>query len=296
MSTHVLTSPRTTLPGTAPADALRLTFPHILRSEWIKFRSLRSTVWTLAITVVVMVGLAVAFSWVFHAHPDADTASTNGTTGAANARSMVLYGVGGTMTGIAELAVAVLGVLVITGEYTTGMIRSTLAAVPQRLPALWAKGVVLAVSVFSVSTVAVAISWGVMRLFLGGDGLAPDLGDADTVRCLVGIPLYLTGIALFAFAIGALLRHSAGGLATVFGVLLVLPNLFQIPWAPLQKLSPFIPSSAGIRIVMPQSVIDAMSKTATNTVLGPWQGYGVLMIWVVVLGAAAAVLLRRRNA
>jgi len=197
---------------------------------------------------------------------------------------MVMFSVGTVMTAIAQLAVVVLGVLAITGEYTTGMIRSTLAAVPQRLPALWAKAVVLAISVFSVSTVAVAISWGVMRIFLGSDGLAPDLGDADTVRCMVGIPLYLTGIALLAFTIGALLRHSAGGLATVFGMLLVLPNLFQIPWEPLQKLSPFIPSSAGLRIVMPQPMIDSMTKAATNTVLGPWQGYGVLMIWVVVLG------------
>ena len=291
---HGLTSPAAPFSGAAPApDALQLSFGRIMASEWIKFRTLRSTVWTLAITVVVMVAIAAAFSAFFHADPQAVDATSD--TPAA-ARAMVVWGVGGTMAGMAQLAVVVLGALAITGEYTTGMIRSTLAAVPQRLLALWAKGIVLAVSVFSVSTVAVAISWGVMRLFLGGDGLAPDLGDADTVRCLVGIPLYLTAIALFAFAIGALLRHSAGALATVLGVLLVLPNLFLIPWEPLQKLSPFLPSSAGLRIVMPQSIIDAMSKTATNTVLGPWQGYGVLMIWIVVLGTAAAVLLRRRNA
>ena len=297
MSTHVLTAPSTTSSNAAPApDALRLTFPHILRSEWIKFRTLRSTVWTLAITVVVMVGIAVAFSLLFHANPMSATASSGGAANLPDARTIALYGVCGTMAGIAQLAVAVLGVLVITGEYTTGMIRSTLAAVPRRLPALWAKAVVLAVAVFSVTAVAVAISWGVMRLVLAGDGLAPDLGNSDTLRCLIGIPLYLTAIALFAFAVGALLRHSAGALATVFGVLLVLDVVFQIPWAPLQKLSPFTPGNAGIRVLMPQAMIDAMGKTATSTVLGPWQGYGVLMIWVVVLGAVAAFLLRRRNA
>jgi len=292
MSTHVLTAPDATFAGAAPTDTPHLTFPRVVHSEWIKLRTLRSTVWTLAVTVIVM----VAASWAFHASPESIAANPNGIAGSAGARSMVLDNFGSTIATIAQLTVAVLGVLAITGEYATGMIRSTLAAVPQRLPALWAKGAVLAVSVFSVSTVAVAISWGVMRPFLGNNGLAPDLGDADTVRCLVGIPLYLTAITLLALAIGALLRNSAGAIATVLGMLLVLPNLFVIPWEPLQNLSPFMPSSAGLQILKPQGIIDAMSKTATTTVLGPWQGYGALMIWVVVLGTAAALVLRRRDA
>ena len=113
---------------------------------------------------------------------------------------------------------------------------------------------------------------------------------------LVGTPLYLTAIALFAFAIGAILRHSAGALATVLGLLLVIENLFLIPWKPLQLLSPFLPGTAGSRIMTPQVQIDAMSQGAVGGVLGPWQGFAVLLTWVAVLLAVAGVLLRRRNA
>jgi ABC-2 type transport system permease protein len=135
-----------------------------------------------------------------------------------------------------------------------------------------------------------------MQILLGGKGLAPDLGNSQTVRILVGTPLYLAAIALFSFAIGALLRHSAGALATVLGLLLVIENLFLIPWKPLQAISPFLPGTAGSRLLMPQEQIDLFSQGATNTVLGPWQGFGVLLVWVAVLLTAAAVLMRRRDA
>lgn len=190
-----------------------------------------------------------------------------------------------------------LGVLVVTGEYSTGMIRSTLAAVPQRLPTLWAKGCVLAVSILVVSAVAVGLSLISMQLFLSGDGLMLDLSDPDTIRILVGVPLYLTAIALLSFAIGAVMRHSAGALATVLGLLIVVENLFQIPWEPLQYIHPFLPSTAGIKILQSQGQIDAIAQASTTGAdLSAWQGYGVLMIWVVVLLGLAAVLLKRRDA
>jgi len=288
MSTSILTSPaETSSPGQRDADDVRLTFPRVVRSEWIKFRTLRSTIWTLAITLVLMVGIVTLYSAILASQ--AGAAESTSADGGSVAVFMIA-------AGIAQLAVTVLGVLVITGEYTTGMIRSTLAAVPQRLPALWAKGVVLATSIFVVSTVAVGISLIVMQLFLGADRLAPNLGDAETVRILVGTSLYLTAIALFAFAIGAILRHSAGALATVLGLLLVIENLFLIPWKPLQVLSPFLPGTAGFKIMTPQVQIDAMSQGAVGAVLGPWQGFAVLLAWVAVLLTAASVLMRRRNA
>ena len=135
-----------------------------------------------------------------------------------------------------------------------------------------------------------------MALFLGGSGLAPDLGDRQSERILLGVPLYLTGIALLAFAIGALLRHSAGALATVLGLLLVVQNLFTIPWKPLQYINPFLPGTAGVRILMTQSSLNAMTPGSVGATLSPWQGYAVLLAWVAVLLAVAAVLLRRRNA
>jgi ABC-2 type transport system permease protein len=286
MSTSILTSPTPTSPKDAPqADEVRLTFPRIVRSEWIKFRTLRSTIWTLAITLIVMVGISALLSAVGASQSDGG--------GRGDGSSIVVITVA---TTLAQLAVTVLGVLVITGEYSTGMIRSTLTAVPRRLPALWAKGVVLAVSIFVVSSVAMLISLGVMQLFLGAKRQAPDLGNGDTLRVLAGVPLYLTAIALFAFAIGALLRHSAGALATVLGLLLVIENLFLFPWKPFQLISPFLPSTAGAKIFTPAGQITAMSQGAVGAVLGPWQGYAVLLGWVAVLLTVAAVLLRRRNA
>jgi ABC-2 type transport system permease protein len=285
MSTSALTPPATTSSQANPrTNDVGLTFPRVVRSEWIKFRTLRSTVWTLAITLLLMVGIVTLFSAVL-----ASQGTERGAPGSIEVFSIA--------SGIASLAVVVLGVLMITGEYSTGMIRSTLAAVPRRLPALWAKGVVLAASILLVSTVAVAISLGVMQLFLGAKGLAPDLGNRETVRVLVGVPLYLTGIALLAFAIGALLRHSAGALATVLGLLLVIENLFMIPWKPLQHISPFLPGTAGAKLLMTQAQLDGMTQgSSVGAVLSPWQGYGVMLAWVAVLLAVAAVLLRRRNA
>jgi ABC-2 type transport system permease protein len=290
MSTSVVTSPTSkSTQVSPPAGDVRLTFPRIVKSEWIKFRTLRSTVWTLASTLVVMVGIVALFCLMI----------TAGGTGGAE------HGAGAPPNGIiafsiaaslASLAVAVLGVLVISGEYSTGMIRSTLAAVPRRLPALWAKGVVLAVSILVVTGVAVGISLAIMQPWLGGRGLAPDLGDGETVRILAGTALYLTAIALLAFAIGALLRHSAGALATVLGLLTVIPTtLALIPWKPLQLISPFLPSNAGSMILLPAQTVER-SQGAVGVVLGPWQGYAVLLAWVAVLLTAAAVLLRRRNA
>ncbi|HEY5249975.1 MAG TPA: ABC transporter permease [Dermatophilaceae bacterium] len=285
MSTSLMTPTPTPARVSPPAGNLRVTFPRVVKSEWIKFRTLRSTIWTLAVTLALMVGIVTLLSAVL---------ASQG-TGSGAPSSIDLFSIA---SGIASLAVVVLGVLVITGEYSTGMIRSTLVAVPRRLPALWAKGVVLAASILVVSTVAVGISLGVMQLFLGGKGLAPDLGDSETIRVLVGVPLYLTGIALLAFAIGALLRHSAGALATVLGLLLVVENLFMFPWKPLQYISPFLPGTAGAKLLMTKAQLDGMTQGADSVgaVLSPWQGYGVMLAWVAVILTAAALLLRRRNA
>ncbi|MBE3074324.1 MAG: ABC transporter permease [Actinobacteria bacterium] len=288
MSTSTLTSPtETSVQVQSAAGAVHLTFPRVVRSEWIKFRTLRSTIWTLAITLVVMVGIVTLFSAVA-ASQLSNTQSAEGDGG-----SIVVFMIA---AGMAQLAVAVLGTLVITGEYSTGMIRSTLAAVPRRLAALWAKAIVLAVSIFLVSIVAVALSLAVMQLFLGDKGVAPDLGNPETLRILVGTALYLTGIAGLAFAIGALLRHSAGALATVLGLLLVIESLAHIPWRPLQLIVPFLPGTAGSKLMLTQAQIDATSQGAVGAVLGPWQGFAVLIAWVAVLLTAAAVLIRRRDA
>jgi ABC-2 type transport system permease protein len=274
----------------------RVTFPHVLRSEWIKFWTLRSTIWTIGLTIVVMAG--VSFLVVFFTAQAASSGATRRGEDPAQLNallhnpSIVLQG-----ATMAQLAIAVLGVLVITGEYSTGMIRSTLTAVPKRLPALWAKAIVLTVISAITAVVAIVLSWAVTLPTLRAHDAALKFGDPETQRILLGGVLYLVGIALLAFAIGALLRHSAAALATVLGLLLVVEGVFAaIPATFFRDVSPFLPSTAGRQIITTQASIDQLRVAATAPVLEPWQGYGVMILWVVVLLAVAAVLLRKRDA
>ncbi len=278
-------SARRPTPTASAPDRRGLSLGRIVTSEWIKFRSVRATAWTLPITAALMVGLAVLQAW---------GASTMGPEAFGQVNGVEVI-TGGWF--FAQLAVAVLGVLTITGEYSTGMIRSTLAAVPRRVPALWAKAAVLVVVVFAVSLVAIGLSWIAVQPWGSSLDLGLDLSDGQTARVLLGTPLYLSTIAVFAFAIGALLRHSAGALATVLGLLLVVEQVFaSIPLRFFEVVAPFLPSNAGTHLLYSDEMIDMIWSGEGVVQLTPWQGYGVLAAWTLVLLAAAAVLLRRRDA
>ena len=262
-----------------------VTARRVVAAEWVKFRSLRSTIWTLATTVVLWVGVSVLVAW--------GITSEGGMPGGGEVLPFVLTA----GYNIAWLPVAVLGVLTITGEYTTGMIRSTLAAVPRRLPALWAKAAVVAVVVAVVTVASVGLSWVATLPFHDELGPALDGGDPSTLRLLLGAPLYTTTIALLALAIGAVIRHSAGAMATVFGLMLVVETVFAlVPLTFFERVSPFLPSTAGSRLLLPDEAFGMLQAPGGGVELGPWQGYAVLVAWVVVLMGIAAVLLRRRDA
>lgn len=289
MSTAVATEPRRH--ATAPTS-YRLGFGHLLRGEWIKFWSVRSTTWTLSIFLIATVGLVQLISLAFVNVPSPEQGGPpEGTAG--NPLDPLSIAVT-----LAQLAVAVLGALTITSEYSTGMIRSSLTAVPKRLPMLWSKAIVLVVSVFVVALVAVAISVGLQWLFFDSQNFSIDVTDPEMIRPLVGTAVYLATIALFSYALGALLRHSAAALATVLGLLLVAPILFSaIPWEPLQQANPFLPGVAGQQFTQTTEQLEAAASFSDVGVdLTAWQGYGVLVLWVVVVLGAAAVLLKRRDA
>lgn len=285
--TSTLEVTRPTAPS-VPADA-HLTFPHIVKSEWIKLRSLRSTMWALIITVVVMIGFSVLLAFVAHnfATPHAG-GQGQGPPSAGMTNTEVVQFVNTFGYHFAELVVAVLGVLLITGEYGTGMIRSTMAAVPKRIPALIAKYLVVGITTFVVSLVAIAISYVVTKPILGRDNLNAGL-TGQTVRVFLACALLLAMISLFALAVGAMMRHSAGAISTVLGILLLVPIILGI-------LGNFVSWAGDIAKWMPNSVADRMLATTTASGdLTPWQGFGMLALYVVVLGAASAVLLRRRD-
>jgi ABC-2 type transport system permease protein len=260
-----------------PTGDVRVTFGRLVRSEWIKLWTVRSTWWVLPITVIAQAGIA----WMI-AYFGTQQMEQNGVDlGAYTAADLV----GGIQ--FAQLAICVLAVLTITGEYSTGMIRSTLTAAPTRTPALLAKGLVVVVVAFVTGIVGTLVSWAVTYPVLG-ETYRVDLADGVNQRIFLGAPLYLAAIALLAFAIGALLRHSAGALATVLGLLLVVEGVFaSIPWTFFEKVSPYLPMSAGSQLVQTGS---------PDAVLSPWEGYGVLVAWGVVALVAAMVMVRRRDA
>ncbi len=288
MSTAVATEPHR---RTETPSSYRLGFGHLLRGEWIKFWSVRSTTWTLSIFLVATVGLVALISLAFVNAPSPEDGGPP--AGAANNPLDPLS----IAVTLAQLAVAVLGALTITSEYSTGMIRSSLTAVPKRLPMLWSKAIVLVVSVFAVALVAVALSVALQWLLFDSQGFSIDVTDPEMVRPLVGTAVYLATIALFAYALGALLRHSAAALATVLGLLLVAPILFSaIPWEPLQKSAPFLPGVAGQQFTQTNEQLAAAASPGGPVDLTAWQGYGVLVLWVVIVLGVAAVLLKRRDA
>ncbi|UFU02335.1 ABC transporter permease [Ruania suaedae] len=289
MTAAAATEARTARHGDALAGA-HVSFGRVLRSEWIKFTSLRSTAWTMSITVLVMVGFALLSVWGITqilSNPEMAAGPGGEPLVPGENESAFMATMIASSYVMAQIVVAVWGVLVVSGEYSTGQIRSTLAAVPKRLPVLAAKGVLVALTSFVVGTLGTVLSVLAVTPMLNSNDLALDLGDSETLRILLGAPLYLAAIALLALGFGSLLRHSAGGIASVLGLLIVLPALSAIPLDWVGDIAPYFPGAAGERIV---------AENNPDAVLGPWQGFGVLGIYVAVILAAAAVLLRRRDA
>jgi ABC-2 type transport system permease protein len=282
------------------SDGVRLRFTGVLRSEWIKLVTLRSTIWCYVIVLLLTVGLAALIAQVIPTEAsDAPTGPGPGggfdTTAGPEAQWLTISTAA---VGFAQLVIVVLGALVITGEYGTGMIRSTFSAVPKRLPAIAAKAIVFAVVTFVVGAVALGAAALVSRPILVARGLEPDFGDPGVWLGLLGAAAYLTLLGLLALAIGTIVRSTAAGIATAVGLVLVAPTvltlvgaLTQADWA--SNLSAVLPSAAGARLYSYQpegSVVDGVLT------LDAAQGLLVLVAWVVVASVAAGILVKRRDA
>lgn len=279
-----------TTPVARPAQrggATELSFPGVLRSEWIKLRSLRSTIWSYVILVVLALGMALIMALSYVSGGPLDGADTAGLPSEAQAELLVQASTFGAYFG--QLVVAVLGVLVITGEYSTGMIRSTVAAVPTRLPALAAKGVVLFAVTFVMATISAMGAFFVASAVFADSGIAAKLLDPDVILPILGSALYLGLVALFALGVGTMLRSSAGGIATVVGVLLVLPLVLQmIPADWVQDVLPYVLSTAGVSLFT--------DTTAAADAAPFWEKLLIVLSWVGASIVGAAVLLKRRDA
>ena len=277
--TTVLTSESAAARQAAPV--LKVTQARVLVSEFTKFRTVRSTLWTLLVAVVLMIGLSALFAAVtasqYHTFDAADRASFN----------PVSISLGGMM--FAVVAFGVLGVLMISGEYSTGMIRSSLTAVPRRLPVLWGKLAVFAGVIFSVSLVASFISFFLGQALLNSHQLGVSITAPGALRSVIGAALYVSVAGMIGVALGALFRNTAAGIATFAGIFFVIPPLTGLlPASISDHLTQYLPSYAG-------EAVWGGVRGVTNA-LSPWTGFALLCAYAVVLIAAAAVRLRRVDA
>ena len=277
----------------APTQLSGVSFGGILKSEWIKLMSLRSTIWCYAILVFLTISLGLLFG---------STISVEGVSLDHDTQQSFAVQAATLSVGMSQLVIAVLGALVITGEYGTGMIRSTLTAVPTRLPALFGKIVVFGAVTFVISLVAIVLTALLSAPLLANNGIEADFGDGAYWSALVGAAGFLALTGVFATAVGTIVRNSAGAIAIVLGFVLVLPTIVQVfalitaaEW--VANLGTFLPSNAGARMYAYVSENAAADPFGLGgLVLEPWQGGLVLVGWVVALLALASVLLKRRDA
>ncbi len=255
----------------------------LLRSEWTKIRSLRSSVAALVLLVVVTIGFTALFVGLTVGQWDQLDAVQKLTYQLDPTR--LILGAGFQLS---QLAVCVLGVLVIANEYSSGTIRATLLAVPRRTPMLMAKAVVFAVVVFVVSEVAAFAAFAVGAPILHSK-VAVGFGDPGVLRAIIGAGLYGAVLGVFSIAIGAIVRHTAGGIAGIIAFVLVLAPLTQlIPGSIGDHVFAYLPTSAG------QLMINV--RQGPNDLLTPWQGLGVMCLWTAALMLVANYMLRRRDA
>ena len=272
-----------TAPAQAPArryDHARASLGNVVRSEWTKIWSVRSTPWTLLILVIATVGISVLASWGQSTHLSDMSASDRATLDVTfNSLSGLTLG---------QLAIAVLGVLVVTTEYSTGGVKATYTAVPDRLRVLLAKGIVFAVIATIVGIITSFAAFYAAQPFWAHQHLAAHIGDPNVLRAVIGAGLYVLASGMFGFAIGAIVRHTAGAITAAVALLLVVPpltNLLPGGWG--DDVTKVFTSNAG-------SMVATTIQQAKS--LSPWEGYLAMTVWWVVPLIIGAYLIKRRDA
>ncbi len=255
-------------------------FGRLLRSEWTKIWSVRTTTWSLAILVAGGIGLSALIAGLMAAHWS--------TLSAADRQAITVKGAFAPGLSFAQLPLCVLGVLVITSEYTTGMIRSSLLAVPRRTPLLAAKVAVFAVVAFAAGELLAIASIPIAQAMIGSR-VAESLGDPATLRAAFGAGLYLAVLGLFSLAVGAIVRHTAAAITAVIVIFVAIGDLSQLlPGTIGRHINAYMPANAGILVTH--------ARQQAADLLSPWQGFGVLCLWTAVLLAVAGFSLTRRDA
>ncbi|GAB3528500.1 ABC transporter permease [Arthrobacter monumenti] len=276
--------------GHAAAKGSGINFARMVRSEWIKVRTLRSTTILLILTVIVMIGFGALNAWgttitaefSSDVPPEAQAqmAETGGPQGMA-------YSIPPSGVAFGQLLLGSLAVVLIASEYATGMIRSTLVAVPRRIQALLAKVLVISIIAFVVGAISALITYFVAQPILATEDLDFALSVEGVVASIINTGTFLALVAIMGMSIGTLLRNSAGGIVTIVALLMVLPIVFQlIPNDFFQETMQYLPSSAGTQLVSVQIAGDALTQLQGGLVMGAW---------ALVLLVAASIAIKFRD-
>ena len=253
-----------------------------MRSEWTKIRSVRSTYWTLIALVLVSIGLGAAIS----------------AGGASELNAHPLHKPGFDSTQISlfaffelgQLIIAVLGAMVITSEYSTGMIRTSLTSQPRRGTVYAAKALVFGLIALVVSLVVSFLAFFLGQALFSSTGIAATLSQPRVLQAVVGSALLVALVAMFAFGLGAIFRHTAAAITTAIGVVFVLPIIVNImPESWQQDIVRWLPSSAG-------GVLTTTVGLPEPHYFPPWGQFGVTAAYAAAALIIGAVLLRKRDA
>ena len=279
MATTSTQLPAATAGHALPASAGQATFMGAVRSEITKIRSVRSTYWTLLALVVVTVGFGALASW---------GAATHGHHGPGfDATQQSLSGLY-----ISQLIMGVLGVLVITAEYSTGMIRTTLMTMPRRGTVIAAKAVVFTAVAFVTGLITCFASFFLGQALMSSHHISATLGQPHVLRAVIGGALFLTVCGLLAFGIGLLLRHTAGAISTVVGLLFVVSILVNfLPQSWQNHVDKWIPAMAGTQIWTRWR-----ARGPSPPMFAPWTGFAVFCGYAAIALIAGVLLFRKRDA
>ena len=253
-----------------------------LRSEWTKIRSVKSTVWTLAAAVIISVGISTLGNWGQSSHTS-DSAAELAT------RDLVYRSMFGIRLG--QLVMVVFGALAVTSEYSTGMIRTSLAAQPRRLNVFFAKLVIVAIVAFVVGEIISFASFLIGAHFWAADGVTLNLGTHGALQAVIGGGLYLDGAALLAFGLGAAIRHTAGTITTgvfLLFVVTIIVNFMPDSWQ--TDVDKWLPANAGSQVWATQHTADV------GTALGAWSGFGVYIGYAAIALIVGLWVFERRDA
>ncbi|MGW7379685.1 ABC transporter permease [Streptomyces sp. NPDC054794] len=251
----------------------------VIRSEWTKIRSVASTVWTLSLAVVVTIAVGMLISALSRSQFDRMPARER-----LNFDPTVVSFAGMTL---GQLAMIVFGVLVVSNEYSTGMIRTSLAAVPQRGTFLFSK-----IAVAAALALAVGMATSFAAFFLGQSLLGShrtEIGDPGVLRAVIGGGLYMTLIAMFSMGVASMLRSPMLSLGILMPFFFLISNILGNVDA-TKKIGRFLPDQAGSRIMQ------VVPRVDDDTPYGPWGGLGIMGLWVVAALTGGYILLKKRDA